>query len=192
LPGRLISDLIETRHQLVIDRLIATADDDDAGGTGFFRGGNLGIRETINRNSKASTIVVICALVLGVIVIGLELRGQSGKLPTKYYYTIDDGQTWFADSSTKLPPFDHDGKQAVRCYVFKSTQGKFAALLQKYDDKTLEQLAHRTDQIPPRDATVLVKKPGEKRWTTMGLNQQALILMHVTGPDNSPAEPVMP
>jgi hypothetical protein len=152
----------------------------------------LGIRETINRNSVISATVVICALIVAVVVIGLELRGDKGKLPSKFYYTIDDGQTWFADSSSKLPPFDHDGGQAVRCYVFRGKNGKFAGLLQKYDPETREQLARRSDQIPPRDATVLVKKPGEKEWTKMGSDQQAMILMRITGPDGSEPESVMP
>lgn len=152
----------------------------------------MGIRETINQKKAVSTIVVICAIVVGVVMIGLELRGNNGKLPTEFFYTIDDGQTWFADSSSKLPPFDHDGGHAVRCYVFKGVNGKFAGLLQEYDDETREQLARRADQIPPRDATVLVKKPGEKEWIKMGLNQQAMILMHVTGPDGTAVESVMP
>jgi hypothetical protein len=151
----------------------------------------LGIRETINRNSAVSTTVVACAIILCVVMIGLELRGANGKPPTKNYYSADDGKTWFVDSVTELPPFDHDGLQAVRCYVFKSKSGKFAGLLEKYSDDTLRQLAHMPagagGEIP-----VLVKKPGQKEWKSMGGEQEAMILLHISGPDGSDVERVMP
>lgn len=35
------------------------------------------------------------------------------------FYTVDDGATWFVDDANKLPPFDHEGKPAVACYVYK-------------------------------------------------------------------------
>jgi hypothetical protein len=152
----------------------------------------LGIRETINRNSAISTTVVICMVVVGVVVIGMELRGNSGKPPANNYYTTDDGKTWFVDSASKVPPFDHDGTPAVRCYVFKGNNGEFAGLLQKYGDETRDKLTSMPEEKRPRDASVLVKKPGEKEWTNMGVDQQAMVLMRITAPDGSDAERLMP
>jgi hypothetical protein len=153
----------------------------------------LDIRETINRHSTISTIVVICVVVCGIVAIGMELRGDNGKPPSENFFTIDDGQTWFADSADKLPPFDHNGGKAVRCYVFEGKNGKFAGLLEKYSDDTLKWLTHRDPKVPLRDSPPsLVKKPGEKEWKSVGGDQEAMILMHISGPDGSDVDRVMP
>jgi hypothetical protein len=167
---------------------------DDTGASAyFFRGGNLQIREAINRHSAISTVVVICVLILGLVLIALELKGESGKPPKDNYYSTDDGKTWFVDSASKLPPFDHDGVPAVRCFVFKGGNGKFVGLLEKYTDATRDQLARTAEQMRPRDdVTVLVKKPGEKDWKEVGMDQAAMMLMHVSGPNGTDAERVMP
>jgi hypothetical protein len=152
----------------------------------------LGIRETINRHSVVSTTVMICMVVVAVVVIGLELRGNNGKPPANNYYTSDDGKTWFVDSASKLPPFDHDGAAAVRCYVFKGSNGTFAGLLEKYSDSTRDHLASLPEEKRPFDSGVLVKKPGEKDWKAMSPDQQSMVLMHITGPDGTGAERLMP
>jgi hypothetical protein len=146
----------------------------------------------MGQHSATPTLVVSCLIVVVGVVIALELKGVSGLPPKQSFYTTDDGQTWFVDSSSKLPPFDHDGAQAVRCYVFKGPNGKFAGLLEKYSDDTREQLTRLAGKSPPSDISVLVKKPGEKDWTKTGVDQQAMTLMHITGPDGSGIERVMP
>ena len=153
----------------------------------------MAIRETIARHSTASTIVVICVVVACIVVVGMELKGDNGQPPAENFFTIDDGQTWFPDSATKLPPFDHNGSKAVRCYIFKGKNGKFAGLLEKYSDDTLNQLAHRDPKVPIYDSPpTMVKKPGEKEWKSMGGDERAMILMHISGPDGSDVERVMP
>jgi hypothetical protein len=161
-----------------------------------FLGGNLGIREKINRNSAVSAVVVVCAIVVCVVAIGIELRGESGKPPAENFFTTDDGQTWFADSSSKLPPFDHKGAMAVRCFVFKGHNGKFAGLLEKYSDDVRADLVRKAQQVPPvpvRDPPpIMVKKPGAKGWKSIAPDQEASLLMHITGSDGSDAVRVMP
>jgi hypothetical protein len=163
----------------------------------LFRGGSLGIREAINKKSGVSTALAICAFVVIAGVIALELRGNNGKPPAECYYTTDDGQTWFVDSSSKLAPFDHDGAQAVRCYVFKCNSGKFAGLLEKYSDATQKHLIWMAQQVPPRvvldPPPVMVKRSGEKDWKDMSSDREGMMLMHdIAGPDGSTAERVMP
>ena len=162
-----------------------------------FRGGRLGIREKLNRNSMYSTAAIVCMLVAAAVVIGLELRGNDGKPPAKSFFTVDDGKSWFADSSSKLPPFDHGGAQAVRCYVFKNSSGDFAGLLEKYSDDTRARLIQMAEHVPPipvRDPPpVMVKKPGDKDWTNMAPEREGMMLMHnFANPDGSPMERVMP
>lgn len=152
----------------------------------------MGIRETINRHSKISTTVVVCAAVAGLVAIGIELRGNDGKPPSKNFFSIDDGKTWFVDSSQKLPPFDYDGGKAVRCYLFKGPNGKFVGLLEKYSDRTRAQLAGRAGTSPSGELPVLVKKPGETEWQSIDSTQEAMLLMHISGAEGSGIERIMP
>ena len=157
----------------------------------------MGIRETMNRHPKVSTAVVACAIGIGAIAIGLEIRGESGAPPAYNFFTTDDGKTWFIDSAKKLPPFDHDGVPAVRCYVFKGSNGKFVGLMEKYKDDVRADIERKEQQVPPvpiiQPPPVLVKKPGEKEWKDTSADQEAMILMHdIASPDGSPAERVMP
>lgn len=50
------------------------------------------------------------------------------------YYTDDDGQTFFVDSVYRVPPFDHNGKTAVRAMRMTYDDGKkdFVAYLQRF------------------------------------------------------------
>src|SRR5579862_9820782 len=53
----------------------------------------------------------------------------------KTFFSDDDGRSWFIDDESKLPPFDHNGKQACRAAVYRCGSGKpFVAYLQKYSD----------------------------------------------------------
>jgi hypothetical protein len=158
----------------------------------FLRGGRLGLRETINRHPQISTTVVVCLAVAGVVAIAMELRGNDGKPPAKNFFSIDDGKTWFVDSSNKLPPFDYGGGKAVRCYLFKGPKGKFVGLLEKYDDNTRAQLANKTGPPSYGEIPVLVKKPGDKDWQSVGATQEAMLLMTITGAENSGIERIMP
>jgi hypothetical protein len=61
----------------------------------------------------------------------------------KAFYTIDDGRTWFVDSIYKTPPFDHEGKTAVRAMVYSYDNGRyqFCPFVQRYTSdikKTLD------------------------------------------------------
>jgi hypothetical protein len=177
--------------QNLIDRDARTSHDDFCYRRSF-RGGNLGIRETLNRNSAIAVTAIVCAIAFCAVVIAVELRGNNGKPPTENYYTTDDGKTWFVDSATKPPPFDHDGGKAVRCFVFKGPNGKFAGLLEKYSDEIRAQLASKGDQLAPFGTPILVKKPGETDWKQTSVEREALILVKIVGPTGSGIERVMP
>jgi hypothetical protein len=158
----------------------------------FLRGGRLGLRETINRHPKISTTAVVCLAAAGLVAIALELRGNDGKPPAKNFFSIDDGKTWFVDSSQKLPPYDYEGGKAVRCYLFKGPQGKFVGLLEKYSDSTRAQLASKSATASTGELPVLVKKPGEAEWQPMDSTQEAMTLMEITGAEASGIERIMP
>jgi hypothetical protein len=152
----------------------------------------LGVHEMINRHGKIAMTVVVCLAAAGLVTVAIELRDDDGKPPSKNYFSVDDGTTWFVDSASKLPPFDHGGGTAVRCYLFTSPKGKFVGLLEKYSDDTRAQLANKAGPKPTGELPVLVKKPGEKDWQSMGAAQEAMLLMQISGPDGSGIERIMP
>jgi hypothetical protein len=152
----------------------------------------LGIRETMNRNSVLAAVVIVCAIATCGVVIGVELRGNKGAPPKYAYYTTDDGKTWFSDLSIRLPPFDHNGSPAVRCFVFTGPNGKFAGLLEKLSDDTRDRLAKTGDQIPPFGTPIMVKKPGEMEWKSTDVSQEAMMLIKILGPESSGIERVLP
>jgi hypothetical protein len=97
---------------------------------------NSGIRQILDQRKN-----VLMGLAVGAIVVssGFTLyhfargdAGTAGQVSTMYF-TVDNGKTFFADDSSKLPPFDHEGKQAVRARVFESSNGvRFVNHLERY------------------------------------------------------------
>ena len=98
----------------------------------------MGLRETLNRNPAITTGVTIAIIVVALIYIVLQFSGSSRPpIPTKGYFTTDNGATWFADSLNNVPPYMHDGKEAVRAYMYKCNDGKpFVAYLERYTPET--------------------------------------------------------
>jgi hypothetical protein len=99
---------------------------------------------------------------------------KPGPRPVKDFYTVDDGATLFADKMETLPPFDHEGKPAVRAGVYSYDGGKthFVAWLQKLPEDALKERIANAGGDPAKvdDDDVaalagwLVKKPGDAQW----------------------------
>ncbi len=169
----------------------------------------MGIRETVNQNPAITTGVTIGIIVIALGIIMYQLFGNSGyRVVTENYYTIDDGQSYFTDEANKVAPFDKDGKQAVRCYVFKCSDGKpFVAYLERMNEKFKDKYAEalKAQQNPDNAGQAgmeaeefrmqgqEVKKPGDEKW----VNQQspeAEKITQITCPDGdlSKLEIVLP
>jgi hypothetical protein len=120
-----------------------------------------------------ATVVLLLAVVIAIWYAVPKRQLPAGSLR---FYTDDDGSTWFADDAKKVPPFQHNGKQAVLARVYQTSDGKqFVAYLEKYSDETRARL----DQQSPaprghagmavlrnnaKSSGVLVKKPHEGSW----------------------------
>lgn len=141
----------------------------------------MGIRQTLNENPVITTAVTGVIVLAALIVVfrtacsGPSPRGGPPKPPARYYFTVDDGKTWFDDDAKKIPPFDHQGKQAVRAMIFKCPDGsEHVSHLERYgpaDKKRLEEaLAKSPDQNVARvEMTAYigvkeVKEAGAKDW----------------------------
>jgi hypothetical protein len=120
------------------------------------------------------------------------------------FYSDDDGQTWFTDSIYKFPPIDHNGKAAVRAYVYSYSKGQFVGYLQRYKPAAVELLKKTYGEGGPakesaaeslmssdsiRNGGLEVKLPGlGAKWMTPA----ALQMNAVKSPDRSPAVLMMP
>src|SRR5512138_2206408 len=139
------------------------------------------IRKAIN-NSPAIAIIVIVILVAACgWFLWSEMKPAGAKPAKAAFFTVDDGATWFVDDVDKFPPFDKDGKPAVRAYLYKCSGSNkpVVGYLEQYTAKgktviekyTAERKAN--PQVMPASlgefasmgiGAMEVKKPGEKAW----------------------------
>jgi hypothetical protein len=131
----------------------------------------MGIRETIRQNPRAMKAIAGTAIIIAVIGIAITLRSMSQRYetqpPPKAFFTIDNGKTLFTDDATLIPPFPHQGEEAVGAVVFTTDGGNHRWV--QYLVKCIESNRSR---VPP-GATVdtlvtlglgLVKVPGASDW----------------------------
>jgi hypothetical protein len=133
----------------------------------------MGVREAINKKRGLAAAFAAVVALAAVGFVAYQIKTSGPQTSANGYFSIDDGQTWFTDDSTKLPPFDRGGKQAVRVHLYKCGSGQtFVGYMDKYSDATKRQIeANRTNHIPSMDLmdaeNMLVKKPGAaNKWVS--------------------------
>ena len=135
----------------------------------------MGLRDHLNDNPR-----VVTGLTVGVIVVVLALLlwpgGEGGSRVSsakgaKLFFTIDDGVSWFPDDADKVPPFQKDGRDAVRAVVFQCAGGQpFLGYLSRFtpDGKRVMEEAQKKGGRAANDPTLLetmeVKAPKSKDW----------------------------
>jgi hypothetical protein len=159
----------------------------------------VGLRDQINQKPAIASVLIVGLILflLGMIVI--QLRGNrplSGPSGMQSYFTTDDGRTWFADAAEQIPPFDHNGLPAVRCYVFETANSaNFAGYLETYTQQIHDELTGVTHVAGPvnTEAGSFVKRPGDKNWV-LEMSPAGQRIVKVKSPDGSaePPQPVLP
>src|SRR5688500_5234313 len=95
----------------------------------------MSLRETINK--KQSTVMwiagAVAVLAIGLIAWQVSGRHQTAASSTKAFYTDDGGKSFFKDDINKISPWDHDGKQAYRCDVFKAGDKEIVGLIYRHN-----------------------------------------------------------
>jgi hypothetical protein len=148
------------------------------------------IREFLNKNPLA--IGVLLALSIGLVAWRLAAGRKSSAplpvIPDRCFYTTDDGTTLFPDSLTRIPPFDYNGKPAVRACVFTcdGSRHQWVGYLEKYSDSSIgtrgaSDANSPTTRLPPQSA-LMVKTPGTDAWQSESSPAGAAI-MNVKCPD---------
>lgn len=165
----------------------------------------MGIRESLNKNPTVVTAATALIIVVAVVFIILQLAGGGGGsqttgTPEQAWYTVDDGETWFADDAKKIPPFQHEGKEAVRIYLYTCDNGKtpFPGLLERFTPagkKKQEELLARIESGQPGAEMAFiedsaynekeVKKPRSPNARWIRIDRVPAEMMQVTCPDGS-------
>ena len=139
----------------------------------------MSLRDKLNDNPRITTGITIALIVvvLGYILYNTMSGGPGGApapAPNLSFYTVDDGATWFADDATRIPPFEHKGKQAVRARVYKCDGKVFVNHLERFTpeaQKRMQALAARSaggDAMPAETVGLEVKSPGGgDQWVAM-------------------------
>lgn len=160
------------------------------------------IRQFLNRNPAIAIVAVLIVIGIAVWVIWSQADGgNTVATPTEGYFTTDDGKTWFTDDVGRVTPFDKEGKQAVRAYLYKCGDGApQVAYLERYTAKGKEVVErYRAEQkanptVPPKSLGELaalgqgsmeVKKPGDEKWINMR-DGAAMALTQYRCPDGTP------
>jgi len=146
----------------------------------------MGLRETINK-SKPLGVALACVMVAAAITLIVWTNRKPERLASAFY-TTDDGATYFTDDINKAAPFDHDGKQAVRAYVYNIDNKPTVAYMERYTEAarpTAESILQKQDGTIQAQAELTnflqkgnpleVKKPGEAKWVSGNSKEAAQI-----------------
>ncbi|HMB96405.1 MAG TPA: hypothetical protein VKK61_10230 [Tepidisphaeraceae bacterium] len=168
----------------------------------------MGVREAIEKHQKAAGAVGVILVLIAVSVSAYSLWPHSQQPLTKAYYTDDDGQSWFVDSIDKVPPFDHNGKTAVRVNLYTCDDSKtvFAGYLERCTPAAKKKLESEFNSaisagkpissvsIGPDISTfgTEIKKPGDKTWILRGHYPDSYKVMDVQCPNGGTVDSVFP
>ena len=131
----------------------------------------MGVRQWLNeRPSIAMALMGTLALIaIGAIVaqvMGSRKRFPSG--PPDYYFTVDDGKTYFAASSNNYPPFDYNGQEAVEAYVYECNGKRFVGYLERYTPEARALMVAGKGTPDTLRFGRELKHPGDKQWVKSG------------------------
>jgi len=159
----------------------------------------VGIRETLNQNPGITTGATAAIILIALGFIIWQFTGGGGpSIQNAAFFSTDDGETWFEDEITKLAPFEKDGKQAYRVYVFTCDGGstKFVSHLERYTEeakKKIEEMRNAPEKGPPNPMMfegvlmtgIEVKDPKSTQWVRQADFQRAQQVMMPVCPDGT-------
>jgi hypothetical protein len=92
----------------------------------------MGVREKLNKTPSIAIAFAAVAFVIALVVLWRIVPRKGGpesgiggpRIPTRAFYTNDNGATYFEDDFNKIVPFDKDGKPAYMAWVYKCDDGE--------------------------------------------------------------------
>lgn len=160
---------------------------------------------TFVKKRPSLALAAAAVMIIGAVVaIVLQARDFGPSGPGKAFFTTDDGQTLFVERATRLPPFDKDGKQAVRAHVFECGGKRVVGYLSAYRPEALkvieEATAAKAAHKPPPNVQALaavgtvglmVKRPGGP-WVSQADAVTATAVRVFRCPDGGTPEEIEP
>lgn len=128
----------------------------------------MGIRETVNKQPFLYGSIAAAVFAFGLAFIAWHTFRSRPGIPTKDFFSDDDGQTWFVDSAGNVPPFDHNGKPAYRAHLFKCSDGKtFISYLERFNKEAMTKAMANGPAAPSQGKFWEVKRPGDPDWISI-------------------------
>lgn len=167
----------------------------------------MSVREAIEKKPAVTAAAVGGVVVAAVVWSIYVLRPDSGSAPNKAYYSDDDGKTTFVDSIDRVPPFDHNGKTAVRAlvYTIDDHRTSFVGCLERYTPEAARRLNASHDAVaagkpatadPASPAFAIegteFKKPGDPKWLPGRDLQARQNLLNGVAPAGQTLDSVLP
>jgi hypothetical protein len=157
----------------------------------------MSIRDRLNQNPGKTVLIVVAFVTVAVGVVVWQVLASRRTFPDKlpeHFYTIDDGKTFFAANSENVPPFDYEGKQAVRAYVYEANGKRFVAYLERYTPEARQAMISKKGVTPQTQIYGReLKQPGSAAWVKSGNFAAVAQITDVKSPDGQGTpEPVEP
>jgi hypothetical protein len=156
----------------------------------------MGIKEQINERPMAALGAVAAGLVVALAFATLT-SGRPSRDAGEAFFSTDDGKSWFAAPVTNVPPFERDGKQAVRAYVYRAGGKAFVNHLERYTAEGQRVASARFDgagakagaAFPKANAVLVeVKRPGDAKWVAANDAKKAAAIVSVRPPAGQAGE----
>jgi hypothetical protein len=170
-----------------------------------------GLREIVDERKSTFLILAILMLLFAGGYLTYTQRSPHRPAGDKAFYTVDDGRTWFLDSIYRTPPFEHDGKIAVRAMVYSYDHGSrlFCPAVERYTPeakKTLDEAIAEADrEEKPLSSISLFNSPATldelevklsgpgREWVSRAdKDEAAKVLNSIKSPDGSAVDSVIP
>jgi len=137
------------------------------------------MREKLNQHPIVASSAAAVLIGLCIFAAFRYFSKPADSLPTRAFFTTDDGKTWFERDLTSIPPFNDSGGTAVGCTVFAPQQGgtQFVGILTKFGDRAKADLDALVKSGASRAAVrqammdvpadqKLCKRPGDSDWSS--------------------------
>jgi hypothetical protein len=156
------------------------------------------LRDTLDRHRGIALGSAVGIILLALIFIVREaMSGNPSPIPRSGFYTIDDGATFFKDDIDLVPPFEYDGKLAVRAQVYDCGGKEIVGYLQRYTPDAKKQIdaANGVGVGSIRAAGTEIKAPltDDNGWVNANHRKAGRIYaVHCPDGSSNTPQPVMP
>lgn len=160
------------------------------------------------KKKKVYSLVLAVGLIgVSVLIIGYTSWPERKFSPGKAYFTDDDGKTWYEDSNDNIPPYQHNGKEAVGAIIYRTAKSSkpFCGFLFRFPanvksqiekegvppgtpGKSRSSIAYGPDVASQREVKAINSKG---KWVPIG-SSEGIAVMSVQSPDGSELDQVVP